>query len=81
MLALEASYYIVCESVGSGLGVETGEKRGGGNHAHVGVVEALVGAKRVEATNGCTIDQTGRDVVELSGYQYVSRAWGLDWPD
>jgi hypothetical protein len=72
MLALEAGYNVESESVGSGLGVETGEKRGGGDHAHVGVVEALVGAERVKAADGCTIDQTGRDVVELSGCQYVS---------
>jgi hypothetical protein len=71
VLALEAGYNVESESVGSGLGVETGEKRGGGDHAHVGVIEALVGAERVEATDGCAIDQTGRDVVELSGCQYV----------
>jgi hypothetical protein len=71
VLTLEASYDIVSESVGSGLGVETGEKRGGGNHAHVGVVEALVGTEGVEAADGCTIDQTGGDVVELLGCQYV----------
>jgi hypothetical protein len=72
MLALEAGYNVECESVGSGLGVETGEKRGGGDHAHVGVVEALVGAEGVEAADGCTIDQTSRDVVELLKCQCVS---------
>jgi len=72
MLTLKASYYVVSENVGSGLGVQTGEKRGGGDHAHVGVVEALVGAERVETTNGSAIDQTGRDVVELLYCQYTS---------
>lgn len=66
MLTLEACYDIVCKSVGSRLGVKTGEERGGGNHAHVGVVKALVGTERVESTDGCAIDQTSRDVVELS---------------
>jgi hypothetical protein len=72
MLTLEASDDIICESVGSGLGVETSEKRSGGNHAQVGVVKTLVGAKRVQTTNGCAIDQTSGDVVELSDCQYVS---------
>ena len=76
MLALEAGYNVECESVGSGLGVETGEKRGGGDHAHVGVVEALVGAEGVEATDRCAIDQTSRDVVKLLKCQCVSL--GLD---
>lgn len=71
MLAFKASNDIVCESVGAGLGVDAGEKRSGGNHAHVGVVEALVGAERVETTNGCTINQTGRDVVKLLDNQCV----------
>ena len=76
MLTLEASNDIVCDSVGSGLHVEAGEKRGGGNHAQVGVVETLVGAKGVQPTNGCAIDQAGRDVVELSECQYVSITLG-----
>jgi hypothetical protein len=76
VLTLEASNDIVCESVGSGLGVETGEKRGGGNHAQVGVVETLVGAKGVQTTNGGAIDQTGGDVVELSGCQYLPTRLG-----
>jgi hypothetical protein len=76
MLTLKASNDIVCESVGSGLSVETGEKRGGGNHAQVGVVETLVGAKGVQTTNRRAIDQTGRDVVELSECQYVPMRLG-----
>jgi hypothetical protein len=35
MLALQAGYNVECESVGSGLRVQTGEKRSGGDHAHV----------------------------------------------
>jgi hypothetical protein len=80
MLTLEASNDIVCESVGSGLGVETGEKRSGGNDAQVGVVKTLVGAKGVQTTNGCAIDQTSGDVVKLLKCQFVFRRLMIDGP-
>jgi len=72
MLTLKASHYIVSENVGSGLGVQTSEERGGGYHSHVGVVKALVGAKRVQTTDGCTIDQAGRDIVKLLQCKHTS---------
>lgn len=67
VLALEAGYHVVAKDIGAGLGVQAGEERSGGDDTHVGVVEALVGAKRVKTANGSAIDEAGRNVVELMG--------------
>ena len=65
LLALEISEDVVRENVGARLGVEASEERGRRDDTHVGVVEALVGTKRVETTERSAIDQTGGDIFEL----------------
>lgn len=69
LLALEISEDVVRENVGARLGVEASEERGRRDDTHVGVVEAFVRAKLVEATDGSAIDQAGRNIVELDQNQ------------
>ena len=63
--AAQAVDDVVGEDVWARPGVEAGEERGGGDHAHASVEEAFVGAERVETADGSAVDEAGRDVVEL----------------